>query len=45
MTFKEGGASKKSGKDKSVRICRPGEGRNRSTLHRCNALGTYPSAV
>lgn len=47
VTFKEGD-SKKSGKDKrDVRICigRSGEGRNRGRLHKCNVLGTYPSAL
>lgn len=38
VTLKEEGASKKSGKDKSVRIfiCTSGEGRDRSNLHGCN---------
>lgn len=48
MTLKEGGDSNKSGKDKrDVRICigRSGEGRNRGHLHKCNVLGTYPSAL
>lgn len=47
VALKEGGASKKSGKNRSVRIfiSRSGEGRNRNNLHRCNVLGTYPSAL